>query len=257
MSDVQFISHAPQVFVVGKSEPSVGKLVEYLAYRGESWRTDPLEGDGQALIEAAGRVCYCSWRNPAQRSRLDYIQEQIVGHDHLSVAEHVTLNLLCADVPRSTQLETVRHRVGVAYSWESTRFTDKHLRFVIPPRLREDVDAVAMFENACRDAAHYYRRLLEEAERDTDAGTLKRKRAKEAARAVLPNALGSDGLVTMNGRELRYFIARRTDEAADLSMREFAYAIFLAAKQELPALFADAVEKDAELVPQIVFGASE
>lgn len=256
MAEPQFIDHPPRIFVVGISTPDRLNFLEYLKYRNETWNTDYFN-EPEAIIEAAGRCCYQSWKNPANRTRREYIQEQIVGHDHLSVAEHLSVNLLCADVPRSTQLETVRHRVGVAYSWESTRFTDKHLRFIVPPRLRDDSNALSAFKAHCYYSAEMYQTLLEKAERETDEGTLKRKRAKEAARSVLPNCLGSDGLVTMNGRELRYFIAKRTDESADLSMREFAAAIFDAVKDELPALFADAdvsYDTDLSIIPIITFG---
>jgi flavin-dependent thymidylate synthase len=175
-----------------------------------------------------------------------------------SVAEHLTINFLCADVPRSTQLETVRHRAGMAYSWESTRFTNKHTRFVVPPRLRDDLESRLFFEQSCRRAVQAYEELVSEADNPSDDGTLRRKRKLEAARSVLPNALGSDGMFTCNARSLRHFVELRTSEHADLSIREFAYAIYQAAKPWVPAILADATETEArEGTPIVSFTVSK
>lgn len=199
-------------------------------------------GDPESITEAAGRGCYQSWDNPAGRTRGQYIGDQIVGNNHLSVAEHVVVNLMCADVPRSTQLETVRHRVGVAYSWESTRYTDKFLRFIVPPFYRGDDEATEELIAGYLDDYERYKRLKAHGMKKTGKGTTARKRAMEAARAKLPSGLGSDGMFSLNGHALRHFIAKRSAEAADLSMREFAYEMYQATKPVLPHLLADATE---------------
>ena len=200
--------------------------------------------DPQLMIEAAGRVCYGSWNNPAGRTTEEYIQEQIVKHRHESVLEHLTFNCLVQNLPRSTQLELVRHRVGVAYSFESTRFTDKRLRFVVPPAIRGDLVATIRWKGAIREEVEAYHAILERVDVSNEEGTMKRKRAKEAARSLLPNAQASDGVVTLNARAARHIITLRSSDHADASIREFAVALYDALAPLAPAVFADLVKEE-------------
>ena len=70
-----------------------------------------------------------------------------------------------------------------------------------------------------------YTELLEGLERrfaDLDNATLRRKQARQAARAVLPNATETRIVVTGNYRAWRHFIAMRATEAADVEIRVMA-----------------------------------
>ena len=134
------VLNAPKVFLVGKTEMSTSAMNEYLLHRHADWNR-PNIGDfnrTEAVVEAAGRVCYQSWNNPGKKTTEEYIRTSILDHAHGSVLEHVWLNFMVADIPRSTQLELVRHGDGTAFSFESTRFTDKYMRFVCPPAYRDD-----------------------------------------------------------------------------------------------------------------------
>lgn len=242
-----FVASAPSVYVIGASTPITTGLEIYLESVNERWRTiaPDRSWDPEEIIEAAGRICYSSWNNPADKTREQYIRSSIIEHAHGSVLEHVWLNLIVQDIPRSTQLELVRHGDGTAFSFESTRFTDKRLRFVIPPRMRENEDLRARFEEYCLQSVELYRILRDAESFDYEEGTLKRKRAKEMARSILPNCLGSDGVVSVNGRSLRWIIQSRSDAHADLSIREMAYALYTATKEYLPSLFSDVVETES------------
>jgi thymidylate synthase (FAD) len=215
----------------------------------------------EVILEAAGRVCYQSWDNPSGKTREEYLQSSIIEHRHGSVVAHGWVNTLVADLPRSTQLELVRHSAGTEYSFESTRFTDKFQRFIVPPAFRDDPEARTLFMDNCRNDVAAYR-LLQARVKDelagTFTGTLRRKRAKEAARSVLPNALGSDGMFSLNMRAARHIIETRTAPAADESIREFIYAVYQALSPLFPSVFADA--KEVELpwgVPSIEFAVSK
>lgn len=69
--------------------------------------------------------------------------------------------------------------------------------------------------------------------------TLRRKRAREAARSVLPNATESKVFVTANARALRHFIEMRSDPAADAEIRGVALAVLDLLRAESPNLFGD------------------
>lgn len=260
MIDVEIIAHPPKVFLVGKTIPDWNEINDYLAYRNANWNTTPGEASvTETVAEAAGRVCYQSWANKRGATRDEYLRRSIIDHGHGSVLEHVWLNCLVADLPRSVQLELVRHGEGTAFSFESQRFTDAHLRFVAPPLIRGDAAAMKVFTADCHRALLSYQAACDVAmsissamsSLDHDA-TLKRKRVKEAARAVLPNCVGSDGMFSVNARAARHIIQLRSDEHADASIREFAFALYEAVREAIPAVLSDAHVHDTDFGAQRV-----
>src|SRR5512145_1243737 len=94
--------------------------------------------DGERLAEFAGRLCYMSQRNPANRTTRDYL-ENIKRQGHGSVLEHATYSLFLEGVSRSLTHELVRHRAGFAYSQLSQRYVDESkASFVVPPAIIGD-----------------------------------------------------------------------------------------------------------------------
>jgi thymidylate synthase (FAD) len=260
MSNYRIIDTPPFVRVIGVTMPVREGMIDYLMHADVTqWNTpDGIEDDPEAIIEFAGRICYRSWHNPKGSTRGQYIQGSIVGAQHGSVLAHTRANLVVADVPRSAQLELVRHKVGMEYSWESQRFTDDNLRFVIPPLLRGSDAARQVFERNCEFVYEHYCILKERAEailveegKYKEERTLRRKRAKEAARAVLGNDVASDGVVTIDTRAMHHIIALRSDTSADLSIRELAVAIFDQVEGYFPSSLADAEigEEDFGIAP--------
>ena len=66
-----------------------------------------------------------------------------------------------------------------------------------------------------------------------------RKAKPEEARAVLPNSLKTELVMTMNIRSWRHFFKLRTAPAAHPQMREIAGMMLEGFKRELPVLFGD------------------
>ena len=80
---------------------------------------------------------------------------------------------------------------------------------------------------------------LTETFKDIPDRTLRRKKAREAARSVLPNATETKIFVTANARALRHFIEMRGDAAADVEIRRLAIAVCKLLQNEAPNLFGD------------------
>ena len=78
-----------------------------------------------------------------------------------------------------------------------------------------------------------------------DAGALRRKQARQAARAVLPNATETRIVVTGNYRAWRHFIAMRASEHADVEIRRLAIACLRQLVDVAPEVFADFEISDA------------
>ncbi|KQS54114.1 FAD-dependent thymidylate synthase [Geodermatophilus sp. Leaf369] len=188
------------------------------------WETD-VDG-GQALAEFAGRACYQSWTkpNPATATNAGYLRH-ILEVGHLSVLEHGTVSMYLTGVSRSLTHELIRHR-HFSYSQLSQRYVpERDAAFVEPGVIADDPALHQLFTDAADASLKAYTDLLEGLEKrfaDVPNATLRRKQARQAARAVLPNATETRIVVTGNYRAWRHFVAMRASEHADVEIRELA-----------------------------------
>lgn len=133
-------------------------------------------------------------------------------------------------VDRGVSHEIVRHRPA-SYCQESTRYCNyskddfgKEITFIIPDYLSYKSEAWNTWKEtmkACEDA---YFKLL-------DIGLL-----PQEARAVLPNSLKTEVVMTANIREWRTFFKLRTADAAHPQMREVTRPLLEDMKEIIPCL---------------------
>ena len=205
------------------------------------WSTDA--DGGQALAEFAGRACYQSWRkpNPATASNAGYLAH-ILEVGHLSVLEHGTVTCYFTGVSRSFTHELIRHR-HFSYSQLSQRYVPEHeSQVVVPPGIEDDPELQQLFLDAADASRTAYSELLTRLEdklADVPNATLRRKQARQAARAVLPNATETRIVVTGNYRAWRHFIAMRASEHADVEIRRLAITCLRQLVGVAPTVFAD------------------
>jgi len=198
--------------------------------------------DGERLAEFAGRLCYMSQKNPANRDTRDYL-ENIKKQGHGSVLEHANYSLLVEGVSRSLTHELVRHRAGFAYSQLSQRYVDEsHAAFVVPPAILGDDALVAEWTAQVESAQATYVALVEKLMQRygwVDDKVHRRKMAREAARGVLPNSTETKIVVTANVRGWRTMLELRTSEGAEMEIRRCALAILRVLQKEAPGFFSD------------------
>jgi thymidylate synthase (FAD) len=191
-----------------------------------------------ALGEAAGRLCYKSFRrpNPATASNDGYMLN-ILRQGHYSVLEHSSASFLVRGVSRALLAELSRHR-HLSFSVVSQRYVSySDTEPVIPPAA-EGTPAETAIANAYADALKRYEWLVE----DLTARGLKRKQAREAARSVLPNAAPVDMVVTGNLRAWRDVLGKRWHDAADAEIKEFAGLVLGHLRSIAPNSFQDVPE---------------
>jgi thymidylate synthase (FAD) len=205
------------------------------------WSTDA--DGGQALAEFAGRACYQSWSkpNPSTATNAGYLKH-IMEVGHLSVLEHGVVTFYFTGVSRSFTHELIRHR-HFSYSQLSQRYVpERDAAMVEPAVIADDPELHKRFVEATEASVRAYNDLLEGLEsRFADVGnaTLRRKQARQAARAVLPNATETRIVVTGNYRAWRHFIAMRATEHADVEIRELAVECLRQLQRVAPNVFAD------------------
>ena len=205
------------------------------------WSTDA--DGGQALAEFAGRACYQSWGkpNPATATNAGYLRH-ILEVGHLSVLEHGSVSFYLTGVSRSLTHELIRHR-HFSYSQLSQRYVpERDAAMVEPDVIAADPELHELFTEAAKASVQAYEALLEGLEKrfaDVPNGTLRRKQARQAARAVLPNATETRIVVTGNYRAWRHFIAMRATEHADVEIRALAVECLRQLQRAVPNVFSD------------------
>lgn len=191
------------------------------------------------IAEFGGRLCYQSWDrpNPVTATNAGYLAN-IIKQQHFSVLEHASASFYVAGVSRSLSHELVRHR-HLSFSQLSQRFVDEggstRAAFIVPPAFRDSEDERGVLfdtTGAALEAYYHLDALL------VSRG-LTRKQAREAARAVLPNATETQFLVTGNMRAWREVIAKRISPHADAEIQLFAREVLTILKRIAPNTFQD------------------
>lgn len=213
--------------------------------------------DALRKVEWAGRTCYKSESKFDRESRVRFT-DNLIRRGHLSVLEHVnlTVKIVC---DRGVSHELVRHRLG-SYSQESTRYCTYHDGLVvIKPCFFRDVPT-GSFNGVVELSTKYediYDRSIPldlmywaDAMFYADAmysQLLALGRKPQESRAVLPNSLKTEVVVTYNLRQWRHFLETRAlgrygrphpqmVEVATMILQEF--------KNLVPVVFDDLVGND-------------
>jgi len=237
--------HEPKVYLVARSGLDDVAVQQFLDDEGTTWITDGDHGT-ELISELAGRVCYMSFGDKqGRRSNRAYL-ENIIELAHGSVLEHVVWSFIVTGVSRSFSHELIRHRAGWAYSQLSQRYVDESdASFVVPAIIASDPEVFAVWKDAVRNAHAAYCRLADSlsARIERESPDLprrdKRKRAREAARSVLPNATETKVMLSANARALRHFVEYRGAPDAEPEIRRVAAEILQIMQIEAPALFGD------------------
>ncbi|MEO3757456.1 FAD-dependent thymidylate synthase [Mycobacterium sp. B14F4] len=218
---------------------------EFVAPPDVPWSTDA-EG-GPALVEFAGRACYQSWSKPNPRTATNaaYVRH-IIDVGHFSVLEHASVSFYITGISRSCTHELIRHR-HFSYSQLSQRYVPEHdAQVVVPPGIEGDPELTEIFAAAADASRAAYSELLERLEAKfmgdepgKGSAVLRRKQARQAARAVLPNATETRIVVTGNYRAWRHFIAMRASEHADVEIRRLAITCLRQLIDVAPQAFSD------------------
>lgn len=182
-------------------------------------------------IEECGRVCYKSEDKITEGSSEKFVTN-IIKRGHEAVLEHCsfTVKFIC---DRGVSHEIVRHRMA-SYCQESTRYCNYskgnfggEITVIEPIYLEQHTDGYRIWEEACQIAERAYFNLLE-------WGC-----SPQEARAVLPNSLKTELIMTANLREWRHFLKLRCSPAAHPQMREVANLLLEELKIKIPIVFDD------------------
>lgn len=170
--------------------------------------------DGSVILkrlEECGRVCYKSEGKITDDSAPKFVAG-IIKRGHEAVLEHCsfTVKFICD--------RGVSHEITV----------------IEPCYLNKDTFAYDEWKEACRRAETAYFNLL-------NWGL-----SPQEARAVLPNSLKTEVVMTANIREWRHFLRLRTSTGAHPQIREIATPLLRELQQIVPVCFDDILPKEAD-----------
>jgi thymidylate synthase (FAD) len=106
-------------------------------------------------------------------------------------------------------------------------------KYVVPPSIAKIPEALEEFQRVMEEIRKGYRRIKD----ILQAHGLNSERANEDARFLLPQAVETKIIVTMNVRELLHFFSERLCSRAQWEIRELAKRMLEECKKVLPAIF--------------------
>ena len=197
--------------------------------------------DGQKIlekIEQVARTCYKS-EGKIQESSAAKMVASLIKSGHEAMLEHVSVTVKFV-VDRGISHELVRHRLA-SFAQESTRYCNyskddfgSEITFIIPEYLEYKSEGWNIWKESMKQAEDAYFKML-------DFGL-----SPQQARAVLPNSLKTEVVMTANLREWRHFFKLRalgTTGKPHPQMLEVTVPLLEDFKQMIPVVFDDLVVK--------------
>ena len=188
----------------------------------------------ERAVAAAARLCYAPVGAAELMDQLGdeairKVLSTIMASGHLSALEHASYTFAIDGVSRALTHQLVRHRLA-SYNQQSQRYVAyaDEPRFIVPPAVASNPELEARFLGACRAAFSEYRSMV-------DSGV-----AAEDARYLLPNAMETKIVVTMNVRELLHFFELRCCKRAQWEIRALALRMLELVEPTAPLIFMDA-----------------
>lgn len=188
-------------------------------------------------IEKAMRTCYRSEGTITDDSYKRLLGMAITsGHESVMEHEKITVKLRCSV---GTYKDLTRHRVGTAWSIESTRWCnyskskfDNQLHFINPIYIK-DKEQKEIWEEIMKDIEIAYMR-------GSKAGMF-----PDQLRTMLPHATAADVTMTCNIREWRHILSLRTQKNVHPEIRQLLIPLLLKFQYTMPELFGD-IQYDKE-----------
>ena len=147
------------------------------------------------------------------------------------VMDHIVYMFEIEDCSRVTTHQLVRHR-AVSYDQESQRFSAATREgAVTPPNVQSNDLGYKAYDEALKAVYSAYEKMV-------TAGV-----PKEDARYILPGAIKTKLVMTLNARSLMHLVWQRTALQAQWEIRELAATLHVLAQETTPELWTKIIER--------------
>lgn len=183
-------------------------------------------------VAISARLCYSKngieeLMNEMSEKEQKNLVEKITSLGHNSVLEHTYFYfyVVCS---RVCSHQIVRKRIGTSFSQRSQRYVEEDdFDYIIPESIK-DMDMKDEYEEWMRKSENLYEKMV-------DSGV-----PKEDARFVIPSAIKTNMVISMNARSLMDFINVRTCRRAQQEIRGIAEGMLKEVKEVAPNIFKNA-----------------
>lgn len=174
-------------------------------------------------VYTAARTCYSRetaaeiWARRVTSFEISKLLDKTIESGHHSVLEHISFTFAIEGISRTASHQLVRHRLA-SFSQQSQRYSSLTGQpAIVPPSIKHKPEAEVIFNEAVENCRRAYQELI-------DLGI-----PKEDARFVMPSAMATNLVMTMNFRELWYVSGIRLCRRAQWEIRD----LFIKIKSEL------------------------
>ena len=143
---------------------------------------------------------------------------------HMSILEHAVFTFKIEGLSRVALAQLTRHRLA-SFVVQSQRYVKLNEPAMVIPESMANSEFYVEVKGIMAEASELYRRMVE-------AGI-----PCEDARYVLPQAVETDLVMTMNARELLHFFSLRTCNRAQWEIRKVADEMLKICRQVAPVIF--------------------
>lgn len=159
------------------------------------------------------------------------LSDRGIPFDPEAMLDHVVYMFEIEDCSRVTTHQLVRHRVA-SYDQESQRFSAATREGVVtPPSIQSNEAAAKAYDEALKTIYAAYEKMAA-------AGI-----PKEDARYILPSAIKTKLVMTINARSLMHLVWQRTAMQAQWEIRELAETLHSLAEEATPELWTRIIER--------------
>lgn len=205
-----------------------------------SWTYDP-----EKVIATAAKVCYAPgtvedvWNNS-----FDYASfiEKLKNMGHMSPFEHANFTWGIDGISRACSHQLVRHRIA-SFSQQSQRYvkydlkkTDLSENYVCPEGIQlSNQTTFERYVHSLEKVSEVYEELVVGLMEDG----LSEKESAENARYILPNAMKTNLVMTMNARELMHFFELRCCRRAQDEINQLSWVMLRKIQDTFPTIFSN------------------
>lgn len=188
-------------------------------------------GDPRRLLVLASKISAGKLKDKTVEYYLsrEYPEDKVskwviaAAHGFPSVLEHIVFTFLIEDISRVTSHQLVRHRIA-SYTQESQRYSTAEEDYVVPKSIMLKSELREKYESLLRKAYELYSEFLEN------------NIPYEDARFILPQAVKTRILMTLNLRELLHIASLRLCNEAQWEIREVVEKMIDEAAKIIPEL---------------------
>ncbi len=193
----------------------------------------------EETVSHAARLCYSSSTIETLKERVtqndqDRFVNKLASIGHTSPFEHVSFTFGVEGISRACSHQLVRHRLA-SFSQQSQRYVGSHSNdnkgfdYIIPHSVKQ-TGMEGWFSGKMKELQKWYDELVEVLSNTGES-------VYEDARFILPNAIETKIVITMNARELLHFFNVRCCNRAQWEIREMAMEMLRITKPLAPNIF--------------------